>query len=69
MKCRNCGVEVEDQHLSRSDAAKYLGISLRWFEELRKSNNAIPSFRLGKRWLFRKSELDNWIETFRDKRN
>ena len=56
---------MEDRHFTRSEAAYYLGMSLRWFEDLLKRPNPPPGFKLGSRWLFRKSELDGWMEQFR----
>lgn len=60
---------IEDRHFTRSDAAHYLGISLRWFEDLLKSSNPPPGFKIGSRWLFRKDELDRWMQQFRISRN
>jgi len=56
---------IEDRHLNRSEAARYVGISVRWFEDLQKSLTPPPGFKLGSRWLFRKSDLDKWLEQFR----
>ena len=60
---------MEDRHFTRSEAARYLGISLRWFEGLLKSSNPPPAFKLGSRWLFRKDDLDRWMQQFRVTRN
>ena len=54
-----------DRYLTKAEAASYLGISLRWLEELRRGSNPPPAFKLGQKLLFRVSELDGWIEQYR----
>lgn len=54
-----------DRYLTRAEAASYLGISLRWLEQLRRGSNPPPAFKLGQKLLFRVSELDGWIEQYR----
>ena len=56
---------IDDRHLTRSEAASYLGISIRWFEDLLKSSNPPSGFKVGSRWLFRKFDLDKRLEQFR----
>lgn len=56
---------TQDRYLTKTEAARYLGISVRWLEELRRGNNPPPSFKLGQRLLFRRSELDAWVEQYR----
>jgi hypothetical protein len=51
----------EDRYLSVAEAARYLGICER---ALRARLAAIPHFRTPK-ILFRRSELDRWMEQFR----
>ena len=60
---------IEDRHFTRSEAARYIGISLRWFEDLLKTSNPPPRFKLRSRWLFRKDDLDRWMQQFRVARN
>jgi excisionase family DNA binding protein len=55
------------QYLTREQAAEYLTISLNHFSELLKEPNPLPAFRLGRRLVFRASDIDEWIENFRDK--
>jgi excisionase family DNA binding protein len=54
-----------DRYLTKAEAASYLGISLRWLEQLRRGSNPPPAFKLGQKLLFRVSELDDWIEQYR----
>jgi excisionase family DNA binding protein len=53
----------QDRYLSKKDASKYLALSVRtmdsWIYE-------IPHYRVGKKMLFKKSELDKWMERYRE---
>ena len=51
-----------DHYMSKRDAAEYLGLSLR---KLEYHLPEVPHFRLGRKLLFRKSELDRWVESYR----
>jgi len=51
-----------DRYLDLKEAAQYLPLSKRTIWEHR---NTIPHFRYGNKIIFRKSELDRWMETFR----
>jgi hypothetical protein len=57
---------LTDFHLNEVEAARYLSKSPRWLQkQLKESDNPPPSFKVGKNRLFRKSELDSWLENFR----
>lgn len=58
-----------EKYLTREDAAEYLGVSLGHLAELRKEPNPLPVFRLGRRLVFRSSDIDRWIENFRVKQS
>ena len=51
-----------DRYLSLKEAADYLPLSERTIREHLKT---IPHFRCGRKIIFRKSELDRWMESFR----
>ena len=51
-----------DRYLDLKEAAEYLPLSER---TVRQHLNEIPHFRYGKKIIFKKSELDQWMETFR----
>ena len=54
----------QDRYLSLAQASEYLGISTR---TLRDRLDEIPHRRLGTRLLlFKKSELDTWLEQYRE---
>jgi len=52
-----------DRYLSLSDSVGYLCLSERMIRGLL---DQIPHFRVGKKLLFRKSELDQWMECCRE---
>lgn len=56
---------ITDCHLSKVEAARYLGRSTRWLDYQLASPHPPPGFKLGKCWTFKKSELDAWLEQFR----
>jgi len=51
-----------DRYMDLKEAAQYLPLSER---TIRQHLNQIPYFRCGRKLIFRKSELDRWMETFR----
>ena len=51
-----------DRYLDLKGAAEYLPLSER---TIREHLNEIPHFRYGKKIIFKKSELDQWMESFR----
>ncbi|MGH7961769.1 MAG: helix-turn-helix domain-containing protein [Candidatus Binatia bacterium] len=54
-----------DCHLSLCEAARYLGKSPRWLQYQLAGPHPPPGFKPGKCWVFRKSELNHWLEQFR----
>tara|TARA_R100000781_G_scaffold112637_1_gene80044 strand:+ start:680 stop:856 length:177 start_codon:yes stop_codon:yes gene_type:complete len=51
--------------MTQKDVAKYLKMSLRSIQDWSK-NGYIPAFKLVGSWRYRKSEIDNWLETKRN---
>ena len=53
---------LNDNWISIVDAASYLGVKVvtlrKWIKE-----NKIPAHKIGKLWKFKKSELDEWVES------
>lgn len=62
-------IHANDCHFSKLEAARYLGRSTRWLDYQLASSNPPPGFRIGKCWLFKKSEIDAWLEQFRADRD
>jgi len=52
-----------DRYLDKRQASEYIGLSTRTLES---NLDEIPHFRVGKKILFKKSELDFWMETHRE---
>ncbi len=54
-----------EKYLTRAQVAEYLGVSLGHLAELLKEPNPLPVFRLGRRLIFRTSDIDQWMDKFR----
>ena len=54
---------AQDCYLDKREAAAYTSLSTRTLEG---RLDEIPHFRVGKKILFKKSELDHWMETHRE---
>jgi len=52
-----------DGYLSKVQASEYLGIALRTID---KRLYEIPHFKVGRRILFKRVELDEWMERYRE---
>lgn len=53
---------MENQWLTVNDICKYLNVSnetiYKWIEQ-----RNMPSHRVGRRWMFKQDEVDDWIRT------
>ncbi len=52
-----------DRYMDKREAATYTSLSTRTLEG---RLGEIPHFRVGRKVLFKKSELDHWLEQFRE---
>ncbi len=52
-----------DRYMDKRGAAEYTSLSVR---NLEARLPEIPHYRVGKKVLFKKSELDRWMETYRE---
>jgi len=57
---------AQDRYLDKREAASYTSLSIR---NLEARLPEIPHYRVGKKILFKKSELDHWMETYREGSN
>jgi len=57
------GYLAQDRYMGKREAAAYTGLSIRTLEG---RLDEIPHYRVGRKLLFKKSELDRWLETFRE---
>ncbi len=54
---------AQDRYMDKREAAEYTSLSIR---NLESRLGEIPHFRVGKKVVFKKSELDHWIEKYRE---
>ena len=57
---------MEKRYLSMNDASEYLSLSKITLHRLIQAGK-IPSYKVGKKRLFDKQELDKWMKTKKDK--
>ena len=57
---------MEKRYLSMNDASEYLSLSRITLHRLVKAGT-MPSYKVGKKRLFDKQELDKWMQTKKDK--
>ena len=57
---------MEKRYLSMNDASEYLSLSRITLHRLVQSGQ-MPSYKVGKKRLFDKQELDKWMQTKKDK--
>jgi excisionase family DNA binding protein len=57
---------LEKRYLSMNDASEYLSLSRITLHRLVKAGT-MPSYKVGKKRLFDKQELDKWMQTKKDK--
>lgn len=53
-----------DRFLTKREVSEYLNLSFRTLDKLLRR---LPHYRLGSKLLFRKSEIDEWMEQFKEK--
>ena len=53
----------QDRYLSLSETSEYINLSER---TLREKLSEIPHFRVGSKLLFKKSEVDEWMQQYRE---
>jgi len=57
--------ELTEHHFNQVEAARYLNRSLRWFQLQLTGPHPPPGYKIGKAWIFKRSELDQWLVQFR----
>lgn len=54
----------KDNYISIDEAAEYLGIKTVTLRNwIKKTDNNIPAHKIGKMWKFKRSELDEWVNS------
>jgi len=59
---------LEKRYLSMNDASEYLSLSKITLHRLIQAGG-IPSYKVGKKRLFDKQELDKWMQSKKDKKS
>lgn len=54
---------IDENYISTEVAAEYLGIRPVTLRSWIKKKPDLPAYRVGKLWKFKKSELDEWIDS------
>lgn len=52
-----------DNYIGIDEAAEYLGIKTVTLRNWLRKDNNIPAHKIGKLWKFKKSELDEWVNS------
>jgi excisionase family DNA binding protein len=55
-------VQIRPAFLNKNEAAKYLGIGLTKFDELRRAG-AFPTYAIGRAIVFKPDDLDEWLQS------
>ncbi|KJY61105.1 helix-turn-helix domain-containing protein [Lactobacillus apis] len=59
--------ELNDRWIGIEELAKYIGVSKDTIRNWIKKESKIPAHRIGKKWKFKLSEIDKWIESGQSK--
>jgi len=54
---------IEDKYISLEEAAEYLNIKPVTLRKWIKAKEDIPAHQIGRLWKFKKSELDEWVQS------
>lgn len=57
------GEIISDSWINIEDAAEYLGVKPVTLRGWIKKKNGIPAHKIGKKWKFKCSELDEWVKS------
>ena len=55
--------KIEDNYISIDEAAEYLGIKTVTLRNWIKQDKEIPAHKVGKLWKFKKTEIDDWVNS------
>ncbi|HRM25061.1 MAG TPA: helix-turn-helix domain-containing protein [Clostridia bacterium] len=54
---------IEDNYISLEEAANYLNIKPVTLRKWIKQNKDLPAYQIGRLWKFKRSELDEWVQS------
>jgi predicted DNA-binding transcriptional regulator AlpA len=63
---RTLTLHTGDELMSLAEVAAYVRLPLRTLYDMRRRRVGPPAFKLGKRLVHRRSEVDRWLEAHRD---
>ena len=55
--------DLSDNYISIDEAADYLGIKTVTLRNWIKREKTLPAHKIGKLWKFKKTELDEWVQS------
>lgn len=55
--------QVSESWINIDEAAEYLGVKPVTLRTWIKKKNGIPAHKIGKKWKFKYSELDEWVKS------
>ena len=55
--------QVVENYINIDEAAEYLGVSVITVRGWIKRNSEFPAHKVGKLWKFKKTEIDEWINS------
>ena len=56
-------VSNSDKWINIDDAAEYLGVKPGTIRDWIRKEKGIPAHKIGKQWKFKRSELDDWVNS------
>lgn len=54
---------TDDKYISLEDAAEYLNIKPVTLRKWIKQKSGVPAHQIGRLWKFKRSELDEWVQS------
>ena len=60
---KNVNDRSEDNYIGLEEAAEYLGVKPITLRRWIKNKPDLPQHQIGKLWKFKKSELDDWVNS------
>ncbi len=62
---RNENTETPRRALNARAASQYLGLSLSWLKQARKTGEGPRCYKVGRIWLHDIEDLDGWLDSFK----
>ena len=59
---QQCSIQSDDRVFTKQQLSKYIGLSVQWISN---NKHRLPHYNIGDKPLYRKAEIDAWLETYR----